>query len=271
MAITPAANSNSSENPRVAKPGISNSERKYNRLSWAGVDGRMRARTDKEVAQAPGREETSMKQILDMPPEVLSEIAVHLSPADLLSLARSNKCFRNIFTSRSSRHMWQAAFQNLPELPECPPSLSELNYASLLFSGICSSCGAKVLHLMDPFLHVRLCGTCRKEQIIRVYRYEDLYWAVPRSDVIEPTGRSFRFTLLGELEKARERRKDKQAFSALWWETRFEELENLQKHGERLKECLIKTEFSRRGGARRYEQGAEQGGCAFFSDNTAQS
>ncbi|KAG9084688.1 hypothetical protein FRC07_013574 [Ceratobasidium sp. 392] len=96
---------------------------------------RKRARKNKQVPRASKRGgKLSLKRILDMPPEVFNEVATYLLPADLISLARSNKFFRKMFMSRSSRHVWRTAFGNIPNLPACPPDLCEPQYASLLFS-----------------------------------------------------------------------------------------------------------------------------------------
>ncbi|KAF8597363.1 hypothetical protein BDV93DRAFT_453056, partial [Ceratobasidium sp. AG-I] len=67
-------------------------------------------------------------------------IASHLTPAELLFLARSSKFFRKMFMSRSSINTWRSAFGNVPGLPPCPPELCEPQYASLLFSKSCSVC-----------------------------------------------------------------------------------------------------------------------------------
>lgn len=126
---------------------------------------RKRARAAKTIAQGPKRaKKTSLGRLMDLPPELFSEIAIHLFPADLLSLARSNKFFRKMFMSRTSERFWKQALINAPHIPACPKELSEPQYVSLLFSKTCSSCGERVLRRMDPYLYVRLCTTCRDEE-----------------------------------------------------------------------------------------------------------
>ncbi|KAG9082803.1 hypothetical protein FS749_006557 [Ceratobasidium sp. UAMH 11750] len=110
---------------------------------------------------ADGEPETTENgQFLDLPLEIFNRIISYLLPADVLSLARSNKSIRNILMSRASRPLWQAAFHNVPHMPPCPQSLCEPQYASLVFSETCSRCGAKVLDDLDPYLRVRLCKPC---------------------------------------------------------------------------------------------------------------
>ena len=73
------------------------------------------------------------------------QIFSNLLPGDLVSLSRSTKSFRQLLMRRSSITIWQAARRNVPDLPDCPPELSEPAYANLLFttnchvSAICSS------------------------------------------------------------------------------------------------------------------------------------
>ena len=52
----------------------------------------------------------------------------------------ANKAFRNVLTSKSSRHIWIAAFNNIPEVkrpPPCPEDLTEIAYANLLYNPRC--------------------------------------------------------------------------------------------------------------------------------------
>ncbi|KAG9092850.1 hypothetical protein FRC07_011576, partial [Ceratobasidium sp. 392] len=64
---------------------------------------RKRVRIGKDEKQTTViRNKLSLNQLLGVPPEVFSEIACHLTPPDLLALARSNKLFRAIFMSPPS-------------------------------------------------------------------------------------------------------------------------------------------------------------------------
>ncbi|KAG8792366.1 hypothetical protein FRC12_006292 [Ceratobasidium sp. 428] len=229
---------------QVAGPSHAEDSRKMKQGASSKPAPRKRTRTNKDVARAPKRGKPSLKRILDMPPEVFNEIAIHLMPVDLLSLARSNKFFRNIFMSRSSHHLWRAAFSHLPGLPPCPSDLSEPQYASLLFSKTCSSCGARVLRRMDPFLHVRLCNPCRDEQIAEIWESDDFLQLVPRSDVIKAAGDGFMYTLRSEYQMVRKRANGKQSFFT-WRETRAKEMDEWHERADELEMYLDRVELDR--------------------------
>ncbi|KAG9079866.1 hypothetical protein FS749_008206 [Ceratobasidium sp. UAMH 11750] len=115
-------------------------------------------------------ETTENGQFLELPLEIFHKIMSCLLPADVLSLARSNKSIRNLLMSRASRPLWQAAFHNIPHMPPCPQSLCEPQYASLVFSETCSTCGVKVPDGPDPYLRVRLCKPCRSKELYEFNR-----------------------------------------------------------------------------------------------------
>ena len=53
----------------------------------------------------------------------------------------ANKAFRSVLTHKSSRQVWIAAFNNIPEAlerpPPCPEDLAEIAYANLLYNMLC--------------------------------------------------------------------------------------------------------------------------------------
>ncbi|CAE6358899.1 unnamed protein product [Rhizoctonia solani] len=104
--------------------------------------------------------------LINMPIDIFTEVASYLLPGDILSLARSNKFFRNLLMDRSAIHIWHGAMRNVKALPPCPPGMSEPHYLSLLFSKTCSMCGAPARANMDPKLLVRLCGSCRNSHLM---------------------------------------------------------------------------------------------------------
>ncbi|KAG2041834.1 hypothetical protein BDR03DRAFT_855543 [Suillus americanus] len=69
--------------------------------------------------------------------DVLFEIFGFLKPLDLLSLARTSKAFRNLLMRKSNVFIWRASRSLIPNLPECPPDLSEPQYACLAFDPHC--------------------------------------------------------------------------------------------------------------------------------------
>lgn len=70
------------------------------------------------------------------------QIFGQLGPMDLLSLTRTSKSLRAVLLSRSSISIWKQAFGNVnpPGLPECPPDLTEPQYAELVFGKTCTVC-----------------------------------------------------------------------------------------------------------------------------------
>ncbi|CAE7207154.1 unnamed protein product [Rhizoctonia solani] len=107
-------------------------------------------------------------RLLDVPPEVFTEIANHLLPSDLISLSLSNKFFWHLFMSRTSQRYWKHAVSNVLTPPPCPPDLKELDYALLIYSKCCTNCGSTAMRQMDPYLRVRLCNPCRNELIMEI-------------------------------------------------------------------------------------------------------
>ncbi|CAE6433663.1 unnamed protein product [Rhizoctonia solani] len=219
-----------------------------------GAEHPPRKRKRKRIAQAPKRTKNSkarLSRLLDMPPEVFNEVAAHLSPADLLSLARSNKFFRKMLMSRTSQYLWKQALANDPEIPECPPELSEPQYVSLLFSKTCSSCGARVLRRMDPYLYVRLCNSCRDEQVVEVSLLNDFSPMLPISDgsdrtVITESPFGFGYTLRSEALKVNTA--VKQAMEngdTEWRDRRIDEMDERRARGEELEDYLDMIEDER--------------------------
>ncbi|KIJ25105.1 hypothetical protein M422DRAFT_56126 [Sphaerobolus stellatus SS14] len=60
-------------------------------------------------------------------------IAAYLEPYDILNLARSTRDLNKYLMSRDSRGIWRVARSAMKGIPECPPDLSEAEYARLLF------------------------------------------------------------------------------------------------------------------------------------------
>lgn len=65
------------------------------------------------------------------------QIFAHLSPYDLLKLARTTKAFRRLLMNQASISVWKAAFQGVPGLPPCPLDMAEPEWANLVFSPHC--------------------------------------------------------------------------------------------------------------------------------------
>ncbi|GBE83905.1 hypothetical protein SCP_0509640 [Sparassis crispa] len=127
----------------------------------------------REVAAAPqsarralrGRR-GGLKDMPNMPLDIVLEIISHLNPRDLLNLARTSKAFRALLMTRTSAHLWKAARKNVDGLPDCPPYLSEPEYANLAFSPHCHSCLKSNIQNVIWEFNVRYCNDCKKENTV---------------------------------------------------------------------------------------------------------
>ncbi|KIJ29359.1 hypothetical protein M422DRAFT_215002, partial [Sphaerobolus stellatus SS14] len=61
--------------------------------------------------------------------------------------------------------VWRVARQNIPNLPECPPDMSEAQYAQALFTFECQVCNVAPVEYMTYWLRTRLCDDCVQQQI----------------------------------------------------------------------------------------------------------
>ncbi|KAG8791711.1 hypothetical protein FRC12_008312 [Ceratobasidium sp. 428] len=98
------------------------------------------------------------------------QILQYANPGDLLALARTNKSSRRFLMCRSALSFWQQAERNLAkmDLPRCPPHMDEPQYAALLFTKVCTICGASTSCRADLYLYVRLCNSCRNTEVINM-------------------------------------------------------------------------------------------------------
>ncbi|EGN98059.1 hypothetical protein SERLA73DRAFT_74313 [Serpula lacrymans var. lacrymans S7.3] len=71
--------------------------------------------------------------------DVLYHILSFLLPMDLLNLARTTKDFRLLLMHKSSSFIWKTSRLQLESLPDCPPDLSEPQFANLAFYPHCHS------------------------------------------------------------------------------------------------------------------------------------
>ncbi|KIJ10785.1 hypothetical protein PAXINDRAFT_101915 [Paxillus involutus ATCC 200175] len=99
--------------------------------------------------------------------DVLLHIFTFLLPMDLLNLARTTKAFRRLLMQKSSAPVWEAARrQTEHDLPDCPPDLSEPQYANLAFDPHCHNCW-RLAHTIHWQLRRRYCLECRKKCLRR--------------------------------------------------------------------------------------------------------
>ncbi|TFY59652.1 hypothetical protein EVJ58_g5648 [Rhodofomes roseus] len=79
-----------------------------------------------------------LKDMLNMPMDIIREICLSLHPRDLLSLSRTSKSFNSFLMRRSSAYLWRGSLRNVEGLPPCPSGLIEPSWVSLVFSPYCT-------------------------------------------------------------------------------------------------------------------------------------
>ncbi|KAJ6575464.1 hypothetical protein B0H19DRAFT_1128806 [Mycena capillaripes] len=97
--------------------------------------------------------------------DVVFEIFGFLQPLDVLRLSRISKEFRSLLMHKSSISIWRSSLRNVvPELPPCPPSMTEPQWISLVFDATCQVC-QKIARKVDWGLFIRICGKCAKTHL----------------------------------------------------------------------------------------------------------
>lgn len=89
--------------------------------------------------------------------QTIFQILGHLNPLDVLRLARTTKQFRSMLMHKSSRFIWIAARKNVPDLPDCPPYMSEPQFANLVFDTHCHVRISLYRRLQTPNVHAKEC------------------------------------------------------------------------------------------------------------------
>jgi len=127
-----------------------------------GTRSAKRAKTDKTKAKQQGklRKKAKLSMLPEMPVDILHEVRGCPSPSpyrtppdvrtsqifslvhprDLLHISWTAKVFNEFLTSKSSRHIWQAAFNTIPKnerVPTRPSEMTEMGYANLLYGQYC--------------------------------------------------------------------------------------------------------------------------------------
>ncbi|KAF8162809.1 hypothetical protein B0H34DRAFT_295051 [Crassisporium funariophilum] len=114
-----------------------------------------------------------LKELFEMPLDILFEIFGQLEPIDLLHLARTTKDLRAILMKRSSISVWKSARSKIIDLPSCPDDLSEPQYAELAFGRRCFCCQRNVSsNILSWELRMRICSKCvlNSEKFTTCYR-----------------------------------------------------------------------------------------------------
>ncbi|KAH7326836.1 hypothetical protein B0J17DRAFT_220773 [Rhizoctonia solani] len=101
------------------------------------------------------------KIFLNLPLELLVEIATYLRPLDLIRLSRVGKTLHGLFMNRSASCIWRVALRTAGALPPIPTDLPEPLLAALLFLAECTICGKYTDESVNFVLQVKLCSECR--------------------------------------------------------------------------------------------------------------
>ncbi|QRW13293.1 valine-tRNA ligase [Ceratobasidium sp. AG-Ba] len=144
--------------------------------------------------------------------------------------------------------------------------MSEPQHAVLMFGKVCTICGVSTRAKLDPFLHARLCSSCRDEHLIEISR-----WANPvlTEDVLvdhskcigvkvksapHPRGARPVFSLVQSVNEVLEKREryfmdDDMSKTFEWRDARLLQVAELRKvrHGAQLKGLLDWVKASREG------------------------
>ena len=89
----------------------------------------------------------------------LFEVFSHLTPKDIIHLSRTSRIFRDTLMMKNATSVWKAARERCGA-PECPSTMSEPQWAILLFGNLCQVCkrygfvkGISILSLClnDPY------------------------------------------------------------------------------------------------------------------------
>ncbi|KAF8163575.1 hypothetical protein B0H34DRAFT_695953 [Crassisporium funariophilum] len=108
-----------------------------------------------------------LRNINEMPMDILLEIFSQLQPVDLLHLSRANKDLRSILLSSGSAFLWTMAFKSATP---CPPPLypgrTFVQYANFLYGRHCYFCPSVHGNILHWPSQVRLCSKCVPEQLL---------------------------------------------------------------------------------------------------------
>ncbi|EAU81970.1 hypothetical protein CC1G_09156 [Coprinopsis cinerea okayama7 len=85
-------------------------------------------------------------KLRDVPFDILEQIFSHLSPMDLVNLARTSKHLRAALLNKGqSLVLWRTVLEQVPGLPRRPEDVSEPAWAEFLFGRTCQICGRQSL------------------------------------------------------------------------------------------------------------------------------
>ncbi|KAH0580667.1 hypothetical protein H2248_002157 [Termitomyces sp. 'cryptogamus'] len=106
----------------------------------------------------------ALKDIVEMPLDILQEIFMYLTPVEVLSLSRMCKSLRRILISKLAECIWKQARLNLDDFPDCPDDINEVQFANLIFGAFCDYCNKKKRRYFIWSNRRCCCGACIKDK-----------------------------------------------------------------------------------------------------------
>ncbi|RXW23703.1 hypothetical protein EST38_g2171 [Candolleomyces aberdarensis] len=123
--------------------------------------------TNKGTPAKEGRRRKTLSLLPTMPLDVLFEIFSHLSPRDLLNLARTSKMLKKTMLDPETNIVWKTV-RAVYGAPEPAIGFSEPKWAAILFESNCNSCGTKNVPRVDWRIQKRLCSACKQSSLLGV-------------------------------------------------------------------------------------------------------
>ncbi|KAG8902558.1 hypothetical protein FRB99_004347 [Tulasnella sp. 403] len=124
-----------------------------------------------------------LQNIMNMPIDIFATVCEHLSPRDLRTLSLTARRLRELLMSRDASHIWRGCRAQITGLPDCPPDLSEPQYARLIFTTECYGCGGRGVKV-DYFNRVRYCIPCYELHILSAQqvdlKYPNARWCIAK-------------------------------------------------------------------------------------------
>ncbi|KAJ8457124.1 hypothetical protein ONZ45_g18442 [Pleurotus djamor] len=119
---------------------------------------------DGETKRVVPRGKGKLRNLPQMPLDILFEIFGFLTPLDVLRLARTTKDFRSVLMKRSAISLWKTVFDNVPGTPEKPEDICEPAWANFLFTNHCYQCfSPRPSHTFGGH-YVRFCKRCATDK-----------------------------------------------------------------------------------------------------------
>ncbi|CAA7263085.1 unnamed protein product [Cyclocybe aegerita] len=129
------------------------------------------SKSTKSPGKKGSRQTNSLSLLPTMPLDVLFEVFSHLSPKDIINLARTSRMFRETLMTTNATTVWKTAREQVGA-PDCPSYMSEPQWAVLLFGNVCQTCGAKNIQRVDFGLLRRVCTNCKKAHLVVESKFE---------------------------------------------------------------------------------------------------